>query len=222
MKIIGHRGAKGLAPENTLASVRKALQHKVDAIEFDVRLSQDGIVVATHDANVHDPSGSKLSVAGHTYDELKAHNPDLATLTEIIEAVEHAVPLIIEIKSTDATAAVIATVKSYLGKGWEPADFAFISFNFGILRTVKTALPEVDVIVNEMWSSIRAYYRARKLGTNKIDLFTPVLWSPVVSGFAKRGFELYTFPINDVAKARRWQKAGLAGVVTDFPDRFES
>lgn len=221
MKIIGHRGAKGLAPENTLASIHKALEHNVDAIEFDVRLSKDAVAVVTHDANLHDPSGNKLRVSGSTYAQLKEHNPDLPTLAEVIVAVNRCVPLIIEIKARDATSSVIEIVKSYLSKGWKPTDFAFISFDFKILREVKTALPEIDVIVNEMWSSIRAYYRARKLGTNRIDLYAPFVWTPVVRGFADRGFELYTFPINNVKKARRWQSAGLAGVVTDFPDRFE-
>jgi glycerophosphoryl diester phosphodiesterase len=47
--VIGHRGAAGLAPENTLAAISKALEIGVDAVELDVHLSKDGVVVVYHD-----------------------------------------------------------------------------------------------------------------------------------------------------------------------------
>lgn len=50
--IIGHRGASAVAPENTLAAFRRAIQDGADGIEFDVRLSQDGVPVVIHDATL--------------------------------------------------------------------------------------------------------------------------------------------------------------------------
>ncbi len=50
--IIGHRGASAIAPENTLAAFTRALQDGADGIEFDVRLSQDGVPVVIHDAKL--------------------------------------------------------------------------------------------------------------------------------------------------------------------------
>ena len=49
MYVIGHRGAAGLAPENTLAAFSKALDIGVDGVELDVQLSADGIAVVHHD-----------------------------------------------------------------------------------------------------------------------------------------------------------------------------
>ena len=49
MYVIGHRGAAGLAPENTLAAISKALDIGVDSVELDVQLSADGIAVVHHD-----------------------------------------------------------------------------------------------------------------------------------------------------------------------------
>ncbi|MEZ5199328.1 MAG: glycerophosphodiester phosphodiesterase [Bacteroidales bacterium] len=49
MKIIGHRGAAGLEPENTLISFARALEAKVYMIEFDVHLCRTGEVVVIHD-----------------------------------------------------------------------------------------------------------------------------------------------------------------------------
>lgn len=47
--IIGHRGASGHVPENTLASFAKALEFKVDAIELDVHLLKSGELIVIHD-----------------------------------------------------------------------------------------------------------------------------------------------------------------------------
>lgn len=56
---IGHRGAAGYEPENTLASFKKALQLRVDGIEFDVHLSQDGKIVVMHDNKVDRTTNGK-------------------------------------------------------------------------------------------------------------------------------------------------------------------
>jgi glycerophosphoryl diester phosphodiesterase len=50
--ILGHRGASALAPENTLAAFSRAISDGADGIEFDVRLSQDGVAMVIHDANL--------------------------------------------------------------------------------------------------------------------------------------------------------------------------
>lgn len=49
LKIIGHRGAAGLMPENTLSGFKKAMEIGVDAIELDVHLTSDNVLVVTHD-----------------------------------------------------------------------------------------------------------------------------------------------------------------------------
>lgn len=53
MEIIGHRGAAGLAPENTLAAIKKAIATGVDAIEFDVRLTKDHHLILSHDPTLN-------------------------------------------------------------------------------------------------------------------------------------------------------------------------
>src|SRR5258705_2467767 len=50
--ILGHRGASALAPENTLAAFSRAISDGADGIEFDVRLSRDGVAVVIHDASL--------------------------------------------------------------------------------------------------------------------------------------------------------------------------
>src|SRR4051812_36790781 len=62
MLVIGHRGAAGLAPENTLESLRAGLDAGADILEFDVRLTSDNIPVLSHDARLHGKSVGRTSI----------------------------------------------------------------------------------------------------------------------------------------------------------------
>jgi len=112
MKIIGHRGARGLAPENTIAGLKKGLEHKVDEVEFDLRVTKDGVVVLHHDRDLVDPNGKRLSIAGHTYRELQAHKPDLPTLSQALDALKNTVPLYIEVKPGEPAAPIITALQT--------------------------------------------------------------------------------------------------------------
>jgi len=60
--VVGHRGAMGHAPENTMPSFEQALSLGGDMLEFDVRLSKDGVPVVVHDANLDRTSNRSLNV----------------------------------------------------------------------------------------------------------------------------------------------------------------
>jgi glycerophosphoryl diester phosphodiesterase len=221
MKIIGHRGAKGLAPENTEASFEAAIAQGVDAIETDVRVTNDGFPVIVHNAHAKSRAGEKFKIAHVGHSHVQDSIDGLMTLEDAVRCVNRRVPLWLELKAGVPTDGIIVILKKLLEEGWQPKDFKFLSFDFKILKDLHEALPDIDIVVNEMWSGVRASYRARVLGTKEIDIFSRVLWTGFIRSVSKRGYKLYTFPLNDAKKARRWQKAGLAGVITDYPDRFK-
>lgn len=70
MKIIAHRGASGLAPENTLLSLATAMVSGADLVEFDVQLTLDGQIVLFHDRSFIDINGNKSGIANHTLEDL--------------------------------------------------------------------------------------------------------------------------------------------------------
>jgi len=61
--ILGHRGASAIAPENTLAAFACAIRDGADGIEFDVRLSRDGLPVVIHDASLKRTGWKEISVS---------------------------------------------------------------------------------------------------------------------------------------------------------------
>src|SRR5690349_12288366 len=70
--IIGHRGASAVAPENTMAAFRSAIETGADGIEFDVQLSKDNIAVIIHDDNLRRTGSLDRYVADLTAEELTA------------------------------------------------------------------------------------------------------------------------------------------------------
>ncbi len=221
MKIIGHRGARGLAPENTIAGLRKGLEHHADELEFDLRVTHDGIVILHHNPELIDPDSQKHVIASTDYAVLKHHKPDLVTFEEVLEQIGHLVPLYIEVKPRVNTKPIVKIIKSYLKKGWRPEYFLLGSFSQKTLLELHAALPNIEKIVIEHWSGVRAHYRARQLGTKWLSMDQHWLWWGFIRATSKSGYRLYTFSLNNPGKARRWAKWGLYGAVTDYPDRFE-
>lgn len=221
MLIIGHRGARGLAPENTRASFSEALKSGVDAIECDVRVTIDNVPVLIHDEYLATKRGKNLVVAQTTYEVLKRQLPELLTLDEAIRLVDRRVPLFIELKPGTPVIPVVDVVDRKLDGRWKQSDFQFASFDFKILKQLRKQYPEIGLIVNERWSGVRATYKARYVGTKQIDLNRRVLWRGFVRTVSRRGWQLYTYPQNNLKQTRRWERAGLSGVVTDYPDRFQ-
>jgi len=221
MKIIGHRGARGLAPENTVVSLQKALQHGVDEVEFDVRVTKDNIAVLHHDPALSDQAGNHLLIKDHPYIELKQHKPDLATLDEAFIAIGCKIPMLIELKPNEPTEPVVAIIKTQLAKKCKPSHILLGSFSQQTLMELHEALPEIQKVVIERWSGIRAVRRAKAVGTKRINMSNKWLWWGFIRSMKRGGWELYPYTLNTTGKADRWAKYGIVGVITDFPDRFE-
>lgn len=217
MKIIGHRGAKGLAPENSLLGLQKAFRHGADEAEFDVRVTQDHVPLLHHETAVVNSNGTRLAISEHTYQELRAHQPDLVTLETVFTELA-AKPLLMEVKPHEPVEPIIRLLKKPAARG----QLAVCSFDQAILRQLRDEFPDLPLVVNERWSGLRATRRARQLGTKRISMNHKWLWWGFIRSLAGRGWQLSAYTLNDPAKAKRWRRHGLYAVITDYPDRFRS
>lgn len=221
MRIIGHRGARGLAGENTLKSLVEATKHGVDEIEFDVRVTKDGVPVLHHDAELVGQNGRKFTISKHTYKMLLKNNSELTTLQQVFEHISQDLPLYIEIKPDVEVAPIIKVIKSQIKKGHPIDNMRVASFSQKVLTEVHKSLPDLPKIVLESWSGVRARKRAKALQTKRLSMSQRWMWRGLVKSMHKRGYELYAYTINKPKKALKLKRHGLAGVVTDFPDRFK-
>lgn len=218
MIIIGHRGARGLAPENTLASIKKAIACQVDEVEVDVRVTKDGVPILHHDRFISS-DGTVISIASLTYAAIQKAKPDIATLGEALKLVAHRTALLIEVKHGEPTQPVIQVIRDYSSLSREVPRILLGSKSHRVLTDLHRALPEIPKVVIEPWSGIWAAYRANRVDTRRISMRSWWLWTGFLAAMARRGFQIVPYTINNPQKLSKWQPY-VYGIVTDYPDRF--
>ncbi len=220
LKIIGHRGAAGLAPENTIAAIEAGLVAGADEIEIDIRIAADGTPVLNHDGFILDRDGHRLLIRDYSYDALRTHKPDMTTLTQAVKTIKRAKPLLIEIKRGEPVDVLIAFLQAYLQDGYQAQDFAVLSFDQSSLRAVHSALPELPLVVNDSWSGVRARLRADQLGTKRISMNARWLWGGFIRAMHHGGYKLSPYTIDNPSRIRSWAPY-LYGIITNHPERFD-
>ncbi len=220
MKIIGHRGAAGLAPENTIASIKAAIAAGVDAIEFDIRATKDGELVVCHDSST-----------GRTFGTNKKINQiTLAEASKIVSSDGHKLPSI-----TDALAAAGNKTVLIEGKGSDWAKplaklitrkksnrFVVISFNHHELFSFSQQCPKVPTFVLEHRNSFDAINAARVYGFDGIDINYWTL-NPLTYFLAWRhGLRVAVFTVNRpwIARLISWIYPEVM-LTTDFPNKMQ-
>lgn len=195
MKIIGHRGARGLAPENTVLAIKVALREKVDMIELDVRLQGKKLVLA------HDP-----------LEPGKKYTP----LSDALETLAGKTPLNLELKEPETVPLLKQALRKYDGK------ILFSSFNYKTLREVREVFPYCEIAVLERWSGIRAVTKASLLHTKRLHINDKALWSGFVRSVKHEGYSIYAYTVNLRDRADELQSWGIDGICTDYPNLFNT
>jgi glycerophosphoryl diester phosphodiesterase len=158
-KLVGHRGALAVAPENTMASFERAWRDGVDLVELDVRLSADHQVVVLHDAAVDRTTDGSGLITRFTVAELKRLDAGawfdarfagerIPTLVEVLTWAKWRVGLLLELKfdpfGSHDPALVPAVLKDVSSTGVED-QVAFISYQTRALVQVKALAPDIPV-----------------------------------------------------------------------------
>jgi glycerophosphoryl diester phosphodiesterase len=212
MKIIGHRGAAGLARENTAAAFKTAIELGIDGIEFDLHVTRDGIPVVHHDPDI-----KEKAIINTTYAELRALDGELLTFKQTL-ALTGDMRLFVEVKPGVTTAPIVAELAQT-----DLSRINILSFDDRILAACAEALPSVPRYALEKWSTLRLLRKLRRGKTRRAILRHTSLWNVYIRLLTRSGIEeLYTYTLNDPKKAARFARSGLTGVITDFPDRFKN
>ena len=220
MKIIGHRGAQGLAPENTLVSIEHALNHGVDEVEFDVRVTKDHVPVLSHDDALQ-VGDQHIPIATHTVQELRKYKADLVSLDGALNFIEARASVYIEIKPGEPVKPIIKVLNEYLESGmYTTHNVSIASFSQKTLLDAHRLTPEIDKVVISRWSSVWATLRARQVNTKRISLNQRWLWRGFLRGMQRGGWKISPYTINDVERANKWRPY-VYGIITDQPDLFE-
>lgn len=223
--IIGHRGAAGLFPENTLAGFARAVDLGVDGVEFDVRMAESEVVVI-HDERVDRTTNGTGMVSEMSFAELRrldagAGQP-IPTLQEVLEVLPKQLMVNIELKGS-GTARPVAGVVGDIALGRETTDFPSLlvsSFDHDELRRFHDICPGVPCapLANHFSDALEPTVRA--LDAWSVNLSLRAATEAHVEAARSWGRRCLVYTVNDPGTAHALSEIGVTGVFTDYPDRL--
>lgn len=221
MKIIGHRGAAGLALENTVESIQAAINAGVDAIEFDIRVTKDKHIVLSHDRHLGRVSPRSHHVHKHSLAKLRKvplHNGQpVATLSEAIK-VAGKTPLVIEGKDTEWA----RPLARFLQTQKNTSVFSVISFNHQELYSFSLLMPNIPIYALEQTKPFDVIRTARLLGFTGVDLnfwiLNPLTY--VLARHYKLKIIVYTVDKPWIARFLRILYPNIS-ITTNVPDQMQ-
>jgi glycerophosphoryl diester phosphodiesterase len=229
--IIGHRGASGHAPENTLAAFRKAVAMGATFIETDLQLSRDAHFVAIHDDSldrttngqglVHDQALAairKLDAGSWFGSEFAGER--IPTLEEILEfSKRNDVVFYLELKPSGSWGGEHALI-SALRESGEVARVVVISFDHAVLGSLRKIEPTLMTGALYDGKTPDLLKSALDVGARQLavrgDLVTPALLEQA----HKNDLQVVCWTVNHPAHIRLLMAAGVDGIMSDYPDRL--
>lgn len=225
---IGHRGAKGYAPENTLASFKKAIELGVDAIELDIQSCKSGELVVMHDDAVDRTTDGNGFVKKLKLKELKKLDAGMGeripTLEEVLELADRRVKVNIELKGPKTAKPVMKLINEYTNKnGWNEDDFIISSFSRRELKEARALNPMIrlGVLISKPRLIDRWSFRfAQKIRANFIGPKKYLVTKRFVRKARNHGLKVFVWTANDPKDIKELIKAGIDGIFSDYPDRL--
>ena len=223
---IGHRGVKGHVAENTLESIKKAMELGVDGVEIDVFKCKSGEIVVIHDETVNRTTNGKGKVKGFTLDELKVLVVEgkykIPTLQEVLDLLDANYILNIELKGNHTAESVNDIVVNYIeNRGWKKDQFIISSFKWDELRDFYKLNPETPIGILTEEDPLKAISIAKELNAVAIHPYFKYLNKKVVDSIHNERLKVYTWTVNNPEDIQNMLNAGVDAIITDFPERLK-
>jgi len=218
IEVVGHRGAAGIEPENTLRGFRRALEVGVDSTECDVHLSRDGRLVVIHDDTVDRTTNGTGEVRSMTFAQVRALDAGLGErvpmLREVLESVSGRVPLHVELKAPGTERAAVQAVREMRMEG----AVIFTSFDLCRLRRVRRIDPSLEVGAIFGEASEDCCTRALRVGAKSIYVYYEELTRGLVDEAHRAGLRIGGWNPDSEPEWRDVIALGVDLVSTDRPD----
>jgi glycerophosphoryl diester phosphodiesterase len=233
-EVVAHRGMTDNAPENTIPAFQKAIELGADAVEFDVRLTKDGVPVLFHYFYLHVLTNLEGAIFNYTYQQLcqaryiLGSNQDgelqkVLTLREVLEAIGGRVGLEIEIKGPEPEAPkIIGKLLREYRSLWSCLEIT--SYEPQLLLAMQTECQGIpaDLLIpkSESWMGLDvvAYttiHRARLAGARAVHLHPNQLSEELVSTVRQAGIDIHAWDVNDESSLDLVVEYGIPRVCTD-------
>lgn len=239
--VIAHRGNRAFAPENTLLAFEQALALGADALEFDLRLSRDGVLMVIHDATLERCTDGRGAVADHSAAQLKRFDAGMnfsadggrshpwrgrgvriSSFDDVIDSLPRELPMIVELKAADAGEPMRRAIRRHdIGR-----RIIVAGFDAAATRPLQGTEVALGASTRDV---VRALPRAL-LGLAAPSapfqaLCIPPRWHGVpvpIAALARslrqsRDGVTHVWTVNDEAQALRLWRCGVQGLIGDDP-----
>lgn len=236
--VIAHRGASSFAPENTLASVKKAIELGADMIEVDVHLSKDNKLIVCHDANLKRTTGKDLLIKNASYNEIQKLDAGtwfskefigekIPLLEEVINTVNGKCKLLIEIKKGSKEypgieQLVIELIKNLNAESFcfmhtfaQAAVFTWSAFNSNVPVSYLKVSGPFKIWTNKLMHSRLASDSVNCYSNNYYYRFVTKRF---VKKVHKHNQKIFVWTVNNKRAMKRMVKAGVDGIITNDPE----
>lgn len=223
--IVAHRGASGLAPENTLASLRKAMDIGSDYSEIDVHLTKDGRVVLLHDDTLNRTTNDSGKIYEKTLAELKGvdaggwfgpqfRGEPIPTLESVIETVRGNMKLNVEIKISGYEPDIAERVIEIIRAHHFEKECMVTSFDSKTIRRVEELAPDLQtgLIIGEEYEDDPFNGPWDLISTNYKNVTREF-----VTKAGKTGKPIHVWTVNDPKEMQRLMDLKVEGIITNYP-----
>lgn len=198
---IGHRGAMGFEPENTLLSFKKAMDLGADMVELDIHF-KDGDLYVLH--NIED------------------WNHQTPMLSQVFDLINRKIKINIELKGDGTAKPAAELIKKYIKIGWDYDDFLISSFKTEELRHFKKFCPQIKFgmlirrIERDFWETVK------ELKPFSINIFFDLLnkRKNLFQELKNEGLKIIVWTVNSPKKIKFLNELGVDGIISDYPDRL--
>jgi len=231
--VIAHRGASAVAPENTMAAFRRAVELGAECIETDLHLSRDGRLIIIHDATLSRTTTGDGLVKNYTFNELREFDAGswfskdfagekMPAIEELLDLAGQAdLSLYLEIKGGAGYGVERAVISALRGRK-ESKAAVVLCFDASVLdrihqldRLLMTGLLFESGGEDMVKEAVRV--GARQIGPRG-DCVTPEL----VADAHRRGLKVIAWTINEPAQMRALAAIGVDGIITNHPNRLSA
>jgi glycerophosphoryl diester phosphodiesterase len=216
---IGHRGAAGHAPENTIAAIEKGIALGCDYVEIDVQLTADHQAVVMHDKRVDRTTNGRGRVSELPLQEIRKLNAGgerVPLLSEVLDAASGRVGLMIEMIAPGIAPEVVGAVQA----GGFASPVLYASFLHAELLAVRTLAPASHTLALLEGIPVSGAKFAREAAATHVGLGFDSVTPSFVDALHDSGLTVFVYTLDDVRDIELAHLLGVDGIISDYPDRI--
>lgn len=225
-----HRGASAECPENTLLAFSRAIAHGVDALELDVHLTRDDVLLVIHDSTLERTTNGTGRVRDHSLTEIRqldaGQGQRAPTLDEVFGLVRSTpIRLCVEVKGETETDGL--TIAEAIVRSLEAADFGgqaiVTSFSPAALLKVRALQPALATMLDPSpqdgsLTPRQICEQTLRAGANSLSYDFQFVTQAVADEARLAGLALWPWAPNTADEIRAMVQLGVPGIMTDRPD----